>query len=295
MYKFSVLQNPNGILFNPVSVKEAIESYIDNKIISINNLFFLNEGYHSWQHHSRFSGTSADDAIKKINTSTQQAHTYLKEADWLVLTYGSAWVYELTGNAANAQPGKIAANNHKAPADWFNKRLLLANEVYEIMSTTIKELKQFNPSIKIILTISPVRHLREGFIENNRSKARLMAAVHDICENFDNTFYFPAYELVIDDLRDYRFYAEDMVHPNYAATNYVWEKFITACIDEPSQQLMQQINEINAALNHKPFNPQSAAHKKFIDVNLKKIAILEKSFTHIDFTKEKDRFENGKS
>ncbi|MBP6025232.1 GSCFA domain-containing protein [Ferruginibacter sp.] len=262
-HKFSVLQNPNGILFNPVSVKEAVENYIDNKVITENDLFYLNEGYHSWQHHSRFSGTTKEDAVQKINTSTNTAHHYLKETDTVIITLGSAWVYELTGKAANAKTGNVAANNHKAPADWFNRRLLTNAEVIDLLHTTIAELHQFNPFIKIIFTISPVRHLREGFVENNRSKAALINAVHAAAEHFENVFYFPAYELVIDDLRDYRFSAEDMVHPNYAATNYVWEKFVTACIDETSQELMKQINEINAAINHKPFNETSVAHQAF--------------------------------
>ncbi len=289
-HKFQVLQNPNGILFNPVSVKEAFENYIANKAITEKDLFYLYEGYHSWQHHSRFSGVTAQDAVAKINTSTQQAHQYLKTADWIVITYGSAWVYELTENATNAVVGNVVANNHKAPANWFNRRLLTNNEVCNIVNETIDKLQQFNPNLKIIFTISPVRHLREGFIENNRSKAALIHAVHTATEQFKNVFYFPAYELVIDDLRDYRFFAEDMVHPNYATTNYVWEKFVAACIDEPSQQLMQQINEINAAVNHKPFNPSSAAHKKFSDSNLKKIENIKKVFPYINFTQEENIF-----
>lgn len=285
-HKFQVQQNPNGILFNPVSVKEAIENYIVNKTIAENDLFNLNEGWHSWQHHSRFSGVTAMEAVDKINTSTQQAHEYLNTADWMVVTYGSAWIYELTENAANAIIGNVAANNHKAPANWFNRRLLSNKEVCGIVNETIKVLQQFNPALKIIFTISPVRHLREGFIENNRSKAALIHAVHTATEQFKNVFYFPAYELVIDDLRDYRFYAEDMVHPNYAATNYVWEKFVASCIDEPSQQLMQQINEINAAINHKPFNKNSAAHKVFKEKYLEKIKAMQQQYPFLNLLEE---------
>lgn len=289
-HKFSVLQNPNGILFNPVSVKEAVENYISNKVISDNDLFYLNEGYHSWQHHSRYSGITKEDALQKINNSTNTAHNYLKEAAIVIITLGSAWVYELTGKAANAKPGSVAANNHKAPADWFNRRLLSNQDVIDILKATVLQLHQYNPFLKIIFTISPVRHLREGFIENNRSKAALINAVHAATELVQNVFYFPAFELVIDDLRDYRFYAEDMVHPNYAATNYVWEKFVATCIDEPSQDLMKQINEINAAVNHKPFNPTSEAHKKFQQVNLKKINDLKTKYPYLDFTKEEQYF-----
>jgi len=292
-HKFSVLQNPNGILFNPVSVKEALENYIANKIVSENDLFYLNEAYHSWQHHSRFSGITKQEAVDKINTSTAAAHQYLKETDFVIITFGSAWVYELTEKAAAAKPGAVAANNHKAPADWFNRRLLSNEEVIHLVKNSIASLQQFNPAIKIIFTISPVRHLREGFVENNRSKAALINAVHLATENFDNVFYFPAYELVIDDLRDYRFYAEDMVHPNYAATNYVWEKFVASCIDEPSQELMAAINEINAAISHKPFNSTSEAHKKFLAVNLQKAKQLQEKYPHLDMGKEIKFFDNG--
>ena len=289
-HKFSVLQNPNGILFNPVSVKEALENYITNKQITADSLFYLNEAYHSWQHHSRYSAITKETAVEKINAAAKETHDYLKKADWLILTFGSAWVYELTEKAANATAGKVAANNHKAPADWFNRRLLKNDELLEIIEKTIRQLQQFNSGLKIIFTISPVRHLREGFIENNRSKAALINAVHTAVEQYENVFYFPAYELVIDDLRDYRFYAEDMVHPNYAATNYVWDKFIAACIDEPSQLLMQQINEINAAVNHKPFNPQSEAHKKFVQGVLNKMQSLARQYSYIDFSKEEAYF-----
>ncbi|MGC4104672.1 GSCFA domain-containing protein [Ferruginibacter sp.] len=285
-HKFSVMQNPNGILFNPVSVQEAIENYVDDTTINDNDLFYLNEAYHSWQHHSRFSGITADEAVTKINTAAHEAHLYLKNTDYLIITYGSAWVYELTDKAVNAVKGNVAANNHKAPADWFNRRLLSNDEVIAIISKTVTVLQQFNPGIKIIFTISPVRHLREGFVENNRSKAALINAVHTVIDTMQNVFYFPAYELVIDDLRDYRFYAEDMVHPNYAATNYVWEKFIATCIDEPSQKLMQEINEINAAIHHKPFNANSAAHQKFQQTNLAKIKDLQNRFSYLDLSKE---------
>jgi hypothetical protein len=289
-HKFSVLQNPNGILFNPVSVKEALENYIADKVITESDLFYLNEGYHSWQHHSRFSGITPADAINKINTSTHAAHEYLKTTDFLIVTFGSAWVYELTEKAAGATIGTIAANNHKAPSDWFNRRLLSYDEVNAIVGNMIQQIQQFNPSIKVIFTISPVRHLREGFVENNRSKAALINAVHWATDKFTNVFYFPAYELVIDDLRDYRFFAEDMVHPNYAATNYVWEKFVGSCIDESSQQIMVIINEINAAINHKPFNPQSQAHKKFKLKYYNIIVEMQRKYPFLNLTEQLNYF-----
>lgn len=290
-YKFSVLQNPNGILFNPVSVKEAVENYISNKRVYETDLFYLNEAYHSWQHHSRFSGITNEDALQKMNASTNAAHQYLKVADFIIITLGSAWVYELTQKAANAKTGSIAANNHKAPADWFNRRLLSNPEVIKLVNDTVCHLQQFNPLIKIIFTISPVRHLREGFVENNRSKAALINAVHLAIESFENVYYFPAYELVLDDLRDYRFYAEDMVHPNYAATNYVWEKFTGACIDETSRELMSEIYKINAAMSHKPFNPGSVAHKTFKNKYLQLCMAMQQNHPSMNLSDEINFFQ----
>ena len=285
-HKFSVLQNPNGILFNPVSIKDAVENYIHNKAVTADDLFYLNEAWHSWQHHSRFSGVTPEDAVNKINTSTNAAHEYLKATGFVVITLGSAWVYELTAKALQAKPGSVAANNHKAPADWFNRQLLTNPEVIHLLDDCITALQNFNPAIKIIFTISPVRHLREGFVENNRSKAALINAVHQATATFDNVFYFPAYELVIDDLRDYRFYAEDMVHPNYAATNYVWEKFVASCIDEPSQELMAAINDINAAMHHKPFNENSAAHQRFKAKYLNITADIQRKYAFLNLSEE---------
>ncbi|RYZ52757.1 MAG: GSCFA domain-containing protein, partial [Chitinophagaceae bacterium] len=213
LYKFTTLQNPNGILFNPVSVAEALTDYIEKKNFGAEDLFALNEAWHSWKHHSRFSGLTADDAVAKINESVFQAHQFLKETDYLLITLGSAWVYQLTEKAANAVVGTIAANNHKAPADWFSRRLLSTEDVLRVLDNVIHRLFHLNAKLKIIFTISPVRHLREGVVENNRSKAVLISAVHHLVDKFDRLFYFPAYELVIDDLRDYRFYAEDLVHP----------------------------------------------------------------------------------
>jgi hypothetical protein len=267
-------------------VAEALENYIAKKEITEAELFYLNETYHSWQHHSRFSSPQKNEAVEIINKSTLSAQEYLKQADFLIITFGSAWVYELTDKAENKKNNIVAANNHKAPADWFNRRLLSSAELESIIDKMFAALKVFNPELNIIFTISPVRHLREGFVENNRSKAALINAVHNAVEKYKNVFYFPAFELVIDDLRDYRFYAEDMVHPNYAATNYVWEKFVPTAIDEPSQELMKTINEINAAKNHKPFNASSEAHKKFLKTNFEKVNNLHQQYPYLNLDEE---------
>lgn len=293
-HKFTVLENPNGILFNPVSVAEAVTMYIDDQQISPSDIFQYNETWHSWKHHSRFSGITDQACVQKINASTSNAHAYLKEAAHLFITLGSAWIYTLTEHAANAITGSVAANNHKAPANWFAKRLMSVEETMDILETMLQKLLLFNPGLHIIFTISPVRHLREGVIENNRSKAVLIQAVHQLIEKTDLIYYFPAYELVIDDLRDYRFYAEDLVHPNYQATQYVWEKFTAACITDETNLLMKEIAEINIAFQHKPFNPLTEQHQKFLTIYHAKVKTLQAKYSYLDFSNELAYFANGK-
>ncbi len=291
--KFSVLENPAGILFNPVSVAQTISNCLDNKRATENDIFQFNEAWHSWDHHSRFSSLGVQHCLNQINQSTAEAHAYLKEADFLVLTLGSAWVYELTEFAIGNSTGSVAANNHKAPSNWFSKRLLTVDQTLAVLDNLLHQLFRFNPKLKIIFTISPVRHLREGVIENNRSKAVLIQSVHHLVDKFNKLYYFPAYELVIDDLRDYRFYAEDLVHPNYHATQYVWEKLVGACMSEQTQLLMKEIAEINLAYQHKPFNHQSQQHQQFLKNYLVKTMALQSQYPCLDFKKELSYFESG--
>ena len=294
-HKFRVLENPNGILFNPVSVANAITSYIENRKIDTAQQFYLNEGWHSWNHHSRFSAPGKEEALEKINQSTHDANGFLKTADFIVITLGSAWTYQLTELAENGVPGAVAANNHKAPASWFNRKLMAVEEVLRVLDNMIHRLFHFNPSLHIIFTISPVRHLREGVVENNRSKAVLIQAVHHLVDKFEGLYYFPAYELVIDDLRDYRFYAEDLVHPNYFATEYVWEKFCFACMNESTRKIMDEIKHINLAFRHKPFNPDSDQHKKFLTSSLEKTRNLKDQYPFLDLDREIQYFQTGNS
>jgi hypothetical protein len=290
-HKFRVLENPNGILFNPVSVAEAMDAYASNKTITEKDIFQHNETWHSWKHHSRYSGITAAACVEGINRSTSTAHQYLKKTDQLMITLGSAWAYTLTADAANGVYGSVAANNHKAPAAWFSKRLLGTDEVYSVLNNMLQQLHQFNPHLQVIFTISPVRHLREGVIENNRSKAVLIQTVHQLVAENAHCYYFPAYELVIDDLRDYRFYAEDLVHPNYQATQYVWEKFVDACMPEDTRALMKEIAEINLAYQHRPFNPCTELHKKFLASYLVKTKSLQEKHPFLDLAAEVNYFE----
>lgn len=288
--KFNVLQNPNGILFDPISVCRSLISYIENKQYTADDIFYQDESWHSWQHHSRFSNPDKDECLAGINQSQRQAHDFLKDAGWLIITLGSSFIYKLTGNtnlytAGNAA-GSAVANCHKAPLQAFNKHLSTIEETVTAIDSTMYRLWKFNPKLKVIFTISPVRHLRDGVVENNRSKARLIEAVHHLVNKFDNLYYFPAYELVIDVLRDYRFYDIDLAHPNYAATQFVLEKFSENCFDANTNALMEEIRKIITASNHKPFNPSSGMHKKFLQTQLQKALALQQQYPYLDFSKE---------
>jgi len=260
---FKVFENPHGVLFNPMSVAQSLLDCINKKQYTDADLFELNEVWNSWHHHSRFSGVTTKEALEKINESIHKAHAFLKTADHIVITLGSAWLYQLNSQSPFAA-GQVVANNHKAPAAWFDKHLMKPGVLTIILKKMVEDLLQFNAHLQIIFTISPVRHLREGLVENNRSKAVLIQAVHEIVETSKQTAYFPSYEYVIDDLRDYRFYAEDLVHPNYAASNYVWEKWVETYMNEETKNIMKQVAELQLAIQHKPFFAGSSQHKEFL-------------------------------
>ena len=290
--KYSILQNPNGILFDPRSVCHSLITYIDNKQYEEKDLFQLNEVWSSWEHHSRFSNVKIEKSLLDVNKSQKQAHSFLKDCDWLIVTLGSSFSYRLTdiSDSAGSSLNSGVANCHRAPSQWFNKHLLSIDEITAILDTTYHRLKQFNPKLKIIFTISPVRHIRDGVVENNRSKARLIEAVHYMTGKFPGIYYFPAYELVIDILRDYRFYDVDMVHPNYPATEFVMEKFKENYIDEESQQIMEEIRKIVIARKHKPIFPETNAHKIFLKTHLDKAKELQSKFSFLDLKEEMDYF-----
>jgi hypothetical protein len=283
--KFKVLQNPNGILFDPASVCSSIVSYIQNKSYTENDLFFLNEVWQSWQHHSRFSGTDKQLVLQQINESQQNAHHFLKEAGWLIITLGTSFSYRLVNE--NLQP---VANCHRAPGQWFQKYLMPVTETIEKLDNMLHQLFYFNNNINIIFTVSPVRHIRDGVVENNRSKARLIEAVHHLVNKFDRLFYFPSYEIVLDILRDYRFYDVDMVHPNYLSTDFVLKKFLETFTSEETLQLVKEIRKIVIARKHKASHPETDAHQKFLQSHYEKAQALQQQYPYLDFSEELNYF-----
>jgi hypothetical protein len=285
-YKFSVMDNPQGILFNPVSVLSCLQRITNCQSFTEKELFFYNDCYHSWDHHGEFSSPRIADCLDVINASIIQAHDYMKKAGMLVITLGSAWVYQLTEAAPLYQPDKVVANNHQAPANWFEKELLQPATIVDAFAAWLEPLLKKQPTLRVLLTVSPVRHLREGTIQNNLSKAVLLQAVHRLATLFEAVHYFPAYELVVDDLRDYRFYAEDLVHPNYQATKYVWEHWVKACVDDESRNIMAAVKDIRLAFQHLPLHPDTPRHQNFLKEYARKTADLLSAYPWLKLEEE---------
>lgn len=296
--KLEVMQNPHGILFDPESVCKSLVGYVENRRYTREQLFQLNEVWNSWDHHSRFSRIDADETLTLINASQQAAHEFLKRARWIIITLGSSYSYRLTTEAAKANavcdnrllhpyhhaPG--VANCHRAPASWFQKHLLEIEETVSLLDNCYHQLLRFNPQLQIIFTVSPVRHLRDGVVANNRSKARLIEAVHHMTDKFDRLHYFPAYELVVDVLRDYRFYDVDMAHPNYAATEFVLEKFVNAYLEPSSRELMMELRKIMIARRHRPQHPKTKAHQDFLQSHYHKVKDLQAKYPVLNLDDE---------
>lgn len=287
--KWQTLTNPNGILFNPLSVTDALSSYIEDRRYAQESLFYLNELWQHWDFHSRFSNVDQASALKEMNQSISDAHRFLKTADWLIITLGSAYQYFHRHDSEINLP---VANCHRAPGQWFEKRLLKTDDIIQNLQQSIERLQQFNPSLKIIFTISPVRHIRDGVIENNRSKARLLEAVHTITETHAGCFYFPAYELAIDVLRDYRFYDIDMVHPNYACTQYIWEQFTSICMSADAKEAMIFMKDITTAFQHRTRFPDTMAHQQFLTTYGRKVQLLKERYPYADLQAEQCYFDS---
>lgn len=285
-YKFDTLINPHGIVYNPLSIATSLRKYIDNKGLHEDDLFYANECWNSWEHHSSYSNVDKQACLETINSTIAAAHLQLKKADWLFLTFGSAYVYKQ--KATN----EIVSNCHKIPNNQFTKELLSISEIVDEYKQLIAHLAQFNPQLKIVFTVSPVRYIRDGVVENNRSKARLIEAVHELVASTNNSIYFPAYELVIDDLRDYRFYKADLVHPNEQAIDYVFEHLIHKAFSDETKLVLEKVKSIISAVKHKPFNESTEAHKKFKSSFLEKCLLLQNTHPSVDLKAEIDFFKS---
>lgn len=276
-FKFQVTQNPFGIFFNPIAIKRFITNIINQKEYLEEDIFFHQERWHSFDIHSNLSSTDKTLFLDNLNTIVTQTFKQIKDASHIVITLGTAWVYR------HIQNDIIVANCHKIPQKEFLKELLSVNKISEILDAIVALLKSVNNSINVVFTISPVRHLKDGFIENTQSKAHLISALHQVVNPKRNTFYFPSYELMMDELRDYRFYAEDMIHPNKTAIDYIWEKFTETWFTEQTRMVLKKIDGIQKSLQHKAFNEDSEAHQKFKDKLEFQIKSLQKEFPFMQF------------
>ena len=255
-FKFQGLQNPFGILFHPLAIEKLIQKSVHQELVTEKDVFHKNEQWHSFDAHSCLSNPSKEKIIDDLNDAVQNTTSQLKKANHIIITLGTAWVYR------NSASKKVVANCHKVPQVNFNKELLSVDDVKQSLERTIEMVQSINPAVQFIFTVSPVRHLKDGFVENQLSKAHLIAAIHKVLNK--GISYFPSYELMMDELRDYRFYAKDMIHPNEVAIDYIWERFCEVWIASNVYPTMKKIEKIQKGILHKPFNEKSEQHQKFL-------------------------------
>lgn len=280
--KFDTLSNPFGVLYNPMSVCECLDTIISNSYDE-NQLIAHDGVWHSFAHHSTFSNVDKETCLAGINKSITEAHQHLKDSQYLFLTFGTAQVFE--------KDGKVVSNCHKLPAKAFARRRVGVDEIVARAKQTIDKLKVLNPEINLIFTVSPVRYAKDGMHENSLSKATLHLAIEQLCQE-SHCHYLPAYEIVMDELRDYRFFAEDMTHPNQLSIDYVWERMENAYMSAETRQLSKRAQKIVVASKHRAFNTNPEAHQQFLKNMHKKASDLQSQHPEIDLSPELKVFSN---
>ncbi|MFZ6010577.1 MAG: GSCFA domain-containing protein [Bacteroidota bacterium] len=274
--KFKCLMNPFGVVYNPHSIHKSLRFAVHPHEPVADHSFHHHQDVHfHFDFHSEISALDKKTLHRKIDNIKETSHNFLKHAQWLFITYGSAWVY------TRKDTGEIVANCHKMPAAFFNKWLIQEREIVESFETFYSSVKKLNADVRIILTVSPVRHIKDTLELNNVSKSVLLLSCHSICQKFADVEYFPAYEMMIDDLRDYRFYKSDMLHPTTEAENYIWEKFGERYFKSETHEFLKTWENIRSAIAHKPFHPTSASHQQFIKTTIKRLEEL-KSFVNVE-------------
>ena len=273
-FKFQNTTNPFGIIFNPISIEKIIERAINQNYFTEDDLFFHNELWHCYEVHSDLSNDNKEVFLNQI---LKESYQRLTNATHIIITYGTSWVYKLKST------GTIVANCHKVPQNQFDKEILSVEEIEKSIQNTLDLIQKVNPNCNVIFTISPVRHLKDGFVENQRSKAHLTTALHTSIFHLPTSMYFPSFEIQMDELRDYRFYAQDMLHPNAIAIDYIWERFCESTIAVEANPIMQEVASIQKGMAHRPFHPQSISHTKFLQTLSKKAAQLKVQFPFMNF------------
>jgi hypothetical protein len=276
-FKFQNTTNPFEIIFNPISLEKIIIRSIHKKYFTEKDIFFHNEAWHCFEVHSELSNPDKTEFLTALNQLIDTTNGHLEKATHCLITLGTSWVYK------HIESDEIVANCHKIPQQQFVKELLSVADIESSLKRIVSEIQVVNPNCKFIFTISPVRHSKDGFVENNVSKSHLITALYHFLSNTTSSIYFPSYEIMMDELRDYRFYAEDMLHPNQTAIDYIWMKFSENYIDEIEFDTMQHISEIQKSLNHRPFNPNSESHLKFQDKLKQKINSIVAKYPEMKF------------
>jgi len=283
--KFDVTVNPFGILFNPFSIMNALERMLNDRPYTESELLKVNEHWVSLDHHGSFNKKSPKETLDEINQNLAKGRDGIKSANYIFITLGSAWVYN------HKERNHIVANCHKIPNTEFEKQLLSFQDVHLILRHIPEFLAAKKINAQIVFTVSPVRHWKDGAIENQRSKSILNSAIHEVVDEFESCHYFPSYEFMMDDLRDYRFYGQDMLHPTPQAIHYIWEKFMESFFTEETTSLCKEVKAIVEAANHRPMDPESNSFQRFLRKQVELIDELEAKHPALNFKVERERFE----
>ena len=283
-FRFDVLDNPFGVLYNPVSVLNAMKITQSKRQFGKKDLIFYDAQWHSFYHHSDFSHPNADHCLRAINDNLRQTKHFLSAADIAIITYGTAYVYRYF------KTQQIVSNCHKIPAAEFEHFRLSLKEIRDSIHKTVETIQKINPELRIIFSVSPIRYLKEGFRENQLSKSLLLLAVDDVIEKKERCFYFPAYEIVMDDLRDYRFYEANLTHPNDLAVDYIWQVFSRSFFSRDCFRIMEQVEKVVQAYHHRPQKPHTEKHKQFLLNQLNFAEQLQRQYPHLDLEKEMEHF-----
>ena len=273
--------NPFGVLYNPLSVSTALRELVTGRLYKEEDLFFFRECWHSPMHHGSFSAFTPEETLNTINSRLHHAYKKLPELNWLMVTMGTAYVYK------QKESGQVVANCHQLPESHFLRYRLSVEEIVEDYTALITEMSALNPDLKWLFTVSPIRHIRDGMHANQLSKSTLLLAIDRLQQLFpERVFYFPSYEIILDELRDYRFYADDMLHPSPLAIRYLWECFSETFFSPETKQVIVAVQDIRRDLAHKPFHPESEAYQRFLGQIVLKIERLIGKYPYLDFQKE---------
>ena len=276
-FKFQNTCNPFGIIFNPVSIQKMIYRVVNQFFFTEKDIFFHNERWHCYEVHSDWSSSNKEEFLENLNAVLKTSLIQLFQASHIIITYGTSWVYR------NIESNAVVANCHKVPQAAFLKEILSVETIEKSINDTIDLIQKINPDCTIIFTVSPVRHIKDGFVENQQGKAHLIAALHSSNFQLPTFSYFPSYEIMMDELRDYRFYAEDMLHPNQVAIDYIWERFSETNISGESYSIMDEVHSIQNGLKHRPFDPSAESHIKFKEKLGEKITKLVSQYSFMKF------------